>query len=105
MTRTEELSRARLRKEANKWIEMEMETRMAAAVEEIAMQAEVGSNILPEHAVQKHVTEATSYAEQEIRRELELEAEEWIERKLSEEAEMEKSEADNPCGGCRGCCG
>lgn len=108
MTHSDELLRANLRKEARKWMELEMEARMAAAVEEIATQAEVGSNILPEAAVQKHVTDATRYAEQEIRRELELAAEEWVERKLREEAEKEAAEAvdpDNPCAGCRGCCG
>ena len=105
MTYVDEVRVARFRKEANKWIETEMEARMAAAVKEIATQAEAGSNALPEEVIEKHITDATKYAEQEIRRELEMEADKWVERKLQDAAEMAASEADNPCGGCRGCCG
>ena len=105
MIHNDEIRRASLRKEADQWIELEMETRMAAAAEEIATQADVGSNILPEPAIQKHVTDATRYAEQEIRRDLEMEADSWIERKMKEQAEFAVPDADHPCSGCRGCQG
>jgi len=106
MNYVDEVRMARLRKEANNWIEGEMEARMAAAVEEIATQADVGSDALPEDVIQKHITDATRYAEQEIRRELELEADKWIEDRMKEqEAQQEMADPDNPCAGCRGCCG
>lgn len=106
MTHKDEVRVARLRREADKWIEEEMEARMAAAAEEIAVQAEVASNAVPESVVQKHVEEATRYARQEMLRELELEAESWIERKLKDQdGEPEPMDPDDPCGGCTGCCG
>lgn len=104
MTYVDEVRLARLKKEANSWIEREMEARMAAAVEEIATQADVGSNVLPEALIQKHITDATRYAEQEIRRELEMEADKWIEDRMKDqEVQPDMPDPDNPCAGCRGC--
>lgn len=104
MTYVDEVRLARLKKEANSWIEREMEARMAAAVEEIATQADVGSNVLPEALIQKHITDATRYAEQEIRRELEMEADKWIEDRMKDqEVQPDMPDPDNPCAGCRSC--
>ncbi len=84
MTKENEVLREKLKKEAQQWIELEMEARMAAAAEEIAVQVDVGSNIHCGGKMQEHATKATSYAEQEMRRELEVEADRRIEKKLKE---------------------
>jgi hypothetical protein len=81
-----EILREKLRKEMKGWIELELEARMAAAAEEIAVQADIGANVHCEGTIRKHVTDATSYAEQEMRRELEVEAEKRVEEKLEEYA-------------------
>ena len=41
MTKENEVLREKLKKEAQQWIELEMEARMAAAAEEIAVQVDV----------------------------------------------------------------
>jgi hypothetical protein len=82
MVHTDEVLMERLKKEAQQRIALELEARMAAVEEEIAVQAEVGSNLHCGGTVEKHVKDATAYARQEILRELEVEADEWIRGEL-----------------------
>jgi hypothetical protein len=88
MTHTDEILHERLKRESEKWIELELEARMAAAAEEIAHQADVGSNLHCGGTVKKHVEDATAYARQEILRELEVQAEDWIREELRKRSEQ-----------------
>jgi len=93
MTHENEILSSRLKREAQQWIELEMEKRMAAAEEEIKYPADVGSNIYMDEITSKHVKDATDYARQEIRRELEMDAERWIEEELKKRGEnIEKTQ-------------
>ena len=87
MRQENEFLRERLRKEADQWVEVEMEKRMAAAEEEIKLQADLGSNIYVDEITSRHVRDMTAYARQEIRRELEMDAERWIEEELKKRGE------------------
>jgi hypothetical protein len=82
MAQVDELLRRRLKREAEQWIEQELEARMAAAEEEINLQADIGSNLHCTGTVNKHIEDATAYARQEILRELEVQAEDWIREEL-----------------------
>jgi hypothetical protein len=84
----DEIFYRRLREEADQWIEREMEARMGYASEEIETQADVGSNLFGDSTIKKHMRDATAYAEQEIRRGLEMEAEKRIEEELKKHTEQ-----------------
>ena len=90
MAHTDEVLLERLRKEARSWMELELEARMAAATEEIAIQADVGANLHCGGTVKKHVEEATAYARQEILRELEVQAEDWVREELKRRSSQTK---------------
>jgi hypothetical protein len=82
MAHMDEVLMERLKKEAKKRIALELEARMAAVQEEITVQADVGSNLHCGGTIEKHVKDATEYARQEILRELEVEADEWIRNEM-----------------------
>jgi hypothetical protein len=83
MTHTDELLMERLKKEAREWINLELEARMAAVEDELAVQADVGSNLHCGGTIEKHVQDARAYARQEILRELEVQADEWVEEEYN----------------------
>jgi hypothetical protein len=93
MTRENEMLRQKLTDEARQWIEVEYEARMDAASDEIETQANLGGNLFHDEIIHKHVRDATAYAGQEIRRELEMESEKWIEEEMKRRGErIEKTE-------------
>lgn len=93
MTRENEMLRQKLTDEARQWIEVEYETRMDAASDEIETQANLGGNLFHDEIIHKHVRDATAYAGQEIKRELEMESEKWIEEEMKRRRErIEKTE-------------
>jgi hypothetical protein len=82
MGHVDEVLLERLKKEAKQRMALELETRMAAVADEIAVQADVGSNLHCGGTIEKHVKDATAYARQEIIRELEIEADEWVKEEM-----------------------
>jgi len=76
--------REKLEAEAKQWVEKEVVLRMAYAREAIEFQADLSSVMCGEVGAKKHIREASAIAEQGIRQELEMEASEWVERKLRE---------------------
>jgi hypothetical protein len=87
MTHENEILRKRLTEEASQWVAVEYEAWMDAASEEIATQADLGEYIFHEGVIQKHIRDATAYAGQEIRRELEMKSEKWIEEEMKRRGE------------------
>lgn len=79
MINFEQKVRERLEKEAEKWVEAELEVRMKHAVELIHRQAQGACG---EHAYEAHIQQATAFAEEALRRELEFERKLWIEEEL-----------------------
>lgn len=71
--------REKLRKEADEWIERELAIRMGHADAEIERQADISSIACGESTAKQHINKAHAYAEEEIRRDLEHEARQWIE--------------------------
>ena len=82
MAHVDEVLMERLKKEAKQRMEVELEARMAAVEEELAVQADVGKNLHCGCTVEKHVHDATAYARQEILRELEVEADQWVKKEM-----------------------
>lgn len=82
MGHTDEVLMERLKKEAKQRVALELEARMAAVEDEVALQADVGSNLHGSGIIEKHVKDATAYARQEILRELEVQADEWVKEEI-----------------------
>lgn len=78
----EEKLREKLRKEADDWIEKELNKRMEYAEAEILKQANVALEAVGTNKAQKHVVSAMAYAKQEIRVELDNYSRVWIEEEV-----------------------
>ncbi len=78
----EEKLRAKLREEAEEWIERELKERMEYAEAEILKQANVALEVVGAEKAQKHIVDAIAYAEQEIRVELDNQSRIWIEEEM-----------------------
>jgi glycerol-3-phosphate dehydrogenase len=82
MAGMEDKTHDKLRKEANEWIETELAIRMKHADAEIERQADISSISCGEEGAKRHIKTAHTYAEEEIRRDLEHEARLWLEDEL-----------------------
>ncbi len=84
MINMEQKVRERLEAEAAKWVEEELVRRMEYAREAIEYQADVSSIMCGEEGARKHIKDASAFAEEGIRQELEFEASGWVEEKVNE---------------------
>lgn len=78
----EEKLRAKLREEAEEWIERELKERMEYAEAEILKQANVALEVVGAEKARKHIEAAMAYAEQEVRVELDNQSRIWIEEEV-----------------------
>jgi hypothetical protein len=74
--------REKLEAEAAQWVEKELVLRMAHARDAIEYQADLSSAVCGEEGAKKHIRDATAFAEEGIRNELEFEASNWVEEEL-----------------------
>ena len=84
MIEMEKKIREKLEKEAAQWVEEELEKRMKYAREAIEYQADLSADVCGPGGAAKHIRDASALAEENIRMELELEADGWIEKSLKE---------------------
>ena len=84
MIEMEQKLREKLEKEAAQWVEEELEKRMKYAREAIEFQADLSADVCGPGGAEKHIRDASALAEENIRMELELEADGWIETSLKE---------------------
>ena len=84
MVKMEDKVREKLEAEAKVWVEEELEKRMVYAREAIEEQVNISADMCGPKSAQKHVKDATALAEENIRQELEFEADEWVQSKLRE---------------------
>ena len=82
----EQKIREKLEAEAAQWVEEELVRRMAYAKDAIENQADVSSIMCGEEGARKHIRDASAFAEEGIRQELEFEATGWVEEKMHERA-------------------
>lgn len=82
MAGMEDKIHGKLRKEADEWIEKELEIRMEHADAEIERQADISSISCGEGAAKRHIKTAHIFAEEEIRRDLEHEAKLWMDGEI-----------------------
>jgi len=78
--------REKLEAEAAQWVEEELVRRMEYARGAIEFQADLSSGMCGEEGARKHIRDASVFAEEGIRQELEFEADGWVEKKMSERA-------------------
>lgn len=86
MINMEQKVREKLEAEAALWVEEELVRRMAYARDAIENQADVSSIMCGEEGARRHIKDASAFAEEGIRQELEFEADGWVETKLKERA-------------------
>lgn len=84
MTDMEDKVREKFEKEAAQWVEEELEKRMKYATEAIEFQADLSGDFCGVGGAEKHIRDASALAEENIRMELEFEADGWVEGKLKE---------------------
>jgi len=84
MVNMEDKVREKLVEEAAQWVEEELGKRMIYAREAIEEQVNISEDMCGPQKAEEHVKEATALAQENIRLELEFEAEEWVEGKLKE---------------------
>ena len=84
MINMEQKVREKLEAEAAQWVEEEFSRRMEYAREAIEYQADVSSIMCGEDGARKHIRDASAFAEEGIRQELEFEATGWVEEKVNE---------------------
>jgi len=82
MTDKELRTREELEAEAAQWVEGQLERRMVYAMDAIEYQADVSSIMCGEEGAKRHIKEAGTFAEENIRNELEFEADRWVEEEL-----------------------
>ena len=82
----EQKIREKLEAEAAQWVEEELVRRMAYAVDAIEDQADISTIMCGEAGAKKHIRDASAFAEEGIRQELEFEATGWVEEKMRERA-------------------
>lgn len=82
MLSMEQKVREKLEAEAAQWVEEELVLRMAYARDAIEEQADISSIMCGEEGARKHITDASSLAEVNIRNELEFEAAGWVEDEM-----------------------
>ena len=82
MTNLEDKFREKLEKEAELWVEGELQRRMMYAMDAIEQQADVSSIVCGEEGAKRHIREAGEFAEENIRHELEFEADVWVKEEL-----------------------
>ena len=80
----EQKIREKLEAEAAQWVEEELVRRMAYAVDAIEDQADISTIMCGEAGAKKHIRDASAFAEEGIRQELEFEATGWVEEKMRE---------------------
>ena len=78
----EHRTREELETEAAQWVEEELQRRMVYALDAIENQADVSSVMCGEEGAKRHIKEAGTFAEENIRNELEFEADRWVEEEL-----------------------
>ena len=78
----EQKIREKLEAEAAQWVEEELVRRMAYATDAIENQADISSIICGEAGAKKHIRDASAFAEEGIRQELEFEMTGWVEEKM-----------------------
>ena len=76
--------REKLEAEAAQWVEEEWVRRMVYAKEAIEYQADVSAIMCGEAGAKKHIRDASTFAEEGIRQELEFEMVGWVEEKIRE---------------------
>ncbi len=84
MVKIEDKVREKLEAEAKLWVEEELEKRMVYAVKAINEQVAISADMCGPKKAQKHLQDAAALAEENIRQELEFEADEWVQSKLNE---------------------
>ena len=82
MTNMEDKVREKLEKEAALWVEAELQRRMTYAMDAIEEQADISSVMCGEEGARKHIKNAGAFAAENIRHELEFEADAWVEEEL-----------------------
>lgn len=82
MINMDDKMREKLEREAAQWVEEELVLRMAYAREAIEYQADMSSVMCGEEGARKHIRDATAFAEENIRNELEFEASAWVDEEL-----------------------
>jgi len=80
----EQKVREKLEAEAAQWVEGELVRRMAYAKDAIENQADISTIMCGEAGAKKHIRDASAFAEEGIRQELEFEATGWVEEKMHE---------------------
>ncbi len=80
----EQKIREKLEAEAAQWVEEELVRRTAYAKDAIENQADVSSIMCGEEGARKHIRDASAFAEEGIRQELEFEMAGWVEEKMRE---------------------
>ncbi len=80
----EQKVREKLEAEAAQWVEEELVRRMAYAKDAIENQADISTIMCGEAGAKKHIRDASAFAEEGIRQELEFEATGWVEEKMHE---------------------
>ncbi len=84
MINLEQKIREKLEAEAAQWVEEELVRRMAYARDAIEYQADVSSIMCGEEGARRHIKDASAFAEESIRQELEFEATGWVEGKVKD---------------------
>ena len=82
MEKIEEKFMQRLEEDAAKWIEEELAKRMVLAKEAIEEQANTAVSQVGPGRAMKHIEKALAYAEENLRMDLEFEANTWIEEEI-----------------------
>jgi len=85
----EEKLREKLKKEAEEWVEKELNKRMDYAEAEILKQANVALEAVGANKAQKHVVDAMAYAEREIWVDLDNYSRVWIEEEVKKRLKKE----------------
>jgi hypothetical protein len=84
MIHVDDKFREKLEAKAAKWVEEELEKRMKYATEAIEFQAEISGDLCGPGGAEKHIRDASALAEENIRLELEFEADAWVETTMKE---------------------
>lgn len=82
MVNMDDKVREKLEAEAASWVDDELTVRMAYARDAIEYQADLSSVMCGEEGAKRHIREATAFAQENIRNDLEFEAQAWVEEEM-----------------------
>lgn len=93
MSEIEEKFQQRINEEAARWVEKELEKRMAHAREAIQEQVQISMPEVGPSTAGNHLNKALAFAEEQIRMELEFEAQTWVDEQLKTRKDPRQGES------------